>query len=346
MFIYYLLLFYLFFVFLIYKIDRNKESLSLLVGIPLAMIMGFRGIDVGTDTYNYLNMFKEVSRLSFHQILGEDAYLSSMLFYLLIKSFSILCNNYWCFQIFLAMIYIGGSIKYIQRLNYDMFYGIIIFLGSLFLGACNITRQMLVVMILMHSWIFLTEKKYYKALFLFTISCTIHATAIVYSITFFSYFLIKKYPRSVYILPALLLVLLFSYQEFIDRFSDGLELYSNYLNNHKGTQSAGAVKILWAIEVWISVHILYMSKRTNDFQKLSAVFVILYVACNIIGLEFNYFERLGLYFLPFVLIIYECYPRVIIPRYNKFFKIMVSVCYIIYFLLSASSDQYQYNFFF
>ena len=79
---------------------------------------------------------------------------------------------------------------------------------------------------------------------------------------------------------------------------------------------------------------------------LYAAFSLFYVASNIIGLSFNYFERLGCYFAPFVMITFERFGMQIKNTIiRRMYYCGLVVCFSIYFILSTKTEQYLYNFF-
>ena len=93
------------------------------------------------------------------------------------------------------------------------------------------------------------------------------------------------------------------------------------------------VKVLWSIESMIAIFILQKKNRFSQDDRYVAMMSLLYVCLNIVALSFNYIERIGLYLSPFLIMLFDTFYL-----YIKRIKVII-----IYFLMSTSTEQYEYS---
>ena len=312
-------------------------------------VMAFRDLSVGVDTYSYSEMYKSISTHRFADIWLDESNRYIMLYALFMKCVSYLSDSYFLFQAVFSMVYSGLIVRFLLKNTNDIFFcGLIYICCGLYLGTFNIQRQMLAVAILMNGWCYIVDEKKWKAVLLLAIAGLIHLTAFVFLFAYFSYLLCKKYKLMIKVLPIIMLVISMGYSVVLQYSSQYLLMFNNYLDNHKGTQEAGGIYIIWCVISLLSLYLVYFSgKKTSTVSKLAGVFSLQFVFANLVGMEFNYLERLGTYFLPFTLIVYEQIWFCIKNKHiASFYKIAVGVCYLFYYYLSFNSEQYHYKLYF
>ncbi len=325
--------------------NRNKKIYMILFSFCCILLMGFRNDTVGYDTATYKNYFTIVEYTPIKVILG-DFYFQSMEigFVLLMKICSYILSDYFFFQFIVSALYCSGMARFIYRNSQNCIFASFIFLGTgLFLTAFNAQRQMLAVMLVVNSWDYFASKQYIKMLLLLTLAITIHTASVTFAIAYFIYFFRKN--RIVYLFfVAGIAISIFYYDKVIDFAIQYFPMYNNYYSNTKEILFVGFVKVLWGIIITLSLVILIKGNKEIISLRVYAIFSILYVVTNIIGLEFNYFERLGWFFLPFVILLFDGFGSIF---HNLVIKTMyygsALLSFTFYFILSTQSGQYMYS---
>lgn len=328
--------------------NRNKKIYMILFSFCCILLMGLRSDAVGYDTATYKNYFTIVEYTPIKVILGNFYFQSMEIgFALLMKICSCISSSYFFFQFIVSAVYCSGMALFIYRNSQNCIFASFIFLGiGLFLTAFNVQRQMLAVMLVVNSWGYFASKQYIKMLLLLTLAITVHTASIIFIIAYVIY-LFRQY-RIVYLFFVVGIVIsIFYYDKVIDLAIQYLPIYNNYYSNTKEILSVGFVKVLWGIIIALSLAILIKGNKEIISLRVYAVFSILYVVSNIIGLEFNYFERLGWFFLPFVVLLFDGFGSIF---HNLVIKTIyyggVLLSFIFYFILSTQSEQYIYSIWF
>lgn len=354
--IYKLLILYLVFAFIIihsisisYNISWNKiqKHFLRLAFVALFIIMAFRNTSVGTDTYTYSILYNYVSKASIPYIISNFFALDIELGYaLLMKIISLLNGSYYTFQIFISFLFCLLMYRFIRDNMNNTITGVILFISlGLYLTTFNITRQMLAVALVANAWTFLKKSQYIKFVIYVIIAVTIHLSSII-SIFIFAAYAIRNNRKLYLIILIFVLCLPFIFYNVISIVSNYLPAYENYFNNTKEIQEAHLSKVLWGIEGFISLNIVFLRKY-NIHDKFIALMCLINIMTNIISLYFNYFERIGLYFSPFLLLLFEIYGNSLNNKLlNRSYYIALYTCFLIFFIRSSSTDQYVYSFFF
>ena len=325
----------------------NKIFLILLF-IPCSIIMGVRSSNVGVDTWNYERMFYYFSTLSWREICSSfytDGI--EMGFVLLNKLCSLIVDDYFFFQFVFSSVFCMLMALFIYNNSSNVLMSSIIFLGSgLYLTGFNIFRQMLAVAILANSINLLLKGEWKKVVLLVIIATFIHTSSIVFLLVILLYI----FRRHVSFLKIILFISLFfafdwhlvlSLTEHV-----APESYMKYTTNTQDAMNAGFVRILWFIVLVFSFVVVY-KKSFLLWQKVIAVSCVVYVCSFWIGLNFNFFERLGLYFQPFIILLFDGIEEKVKPlTLRRLYSFFFIVCFTISFILSSRSDQYIYSFFF
>lgn len=306
---------------------KTINQLSFLLFVLYFVIMGFRGLYVGEDTYSYYTIYNNVVDYSFSQIIKGESDRIEIAYLLLMKICSCIVKSYFFFQVVIAGLYCFVSYKIVSYSRMPIL-ACVVFLGTgELLIAFNITRQMLAAAIFCYGFIEMTKKHYKKAILLYILCLTLHTTAILAVICSSIWFL-RKNKLLMFISPMLALGLTAITSTLLMIFSNFFgETYNNYLDNHKVIQTAGLVTILWTIEFLISCYIIW-NKKFRITEKVMSIMPLLYIAFNVIGLEFNYAERMGIYFLPFVPLTFCFFTDNISSKPIKTcFAVVSSICY-------------------
>lgn len=344
--------------------ENNKMLFLILSYIAIIFVLGMRNQTVGVDTKSYYAIFAKVSTVSFSELVKSYYYLTIEVGYILLMKVVSIFGNYYLFQFVVAAMACILFAKFIADNMKNYFLGIILFLGfDLYLLLFNISRQMLAVALIANCWSCLNHRKKGKALVLFIFAGMMHTTAWLFAAIYLVY-LVRNNRFIIRLLPVIGAIIIFSYRIVLDKVATIVPHYANYYGNHKTILEAGASVIIWSLIVSISVILIIRNIRISENRMilanniegntllsrtaetyLYAAFSLFYVASNIIGLSFNYFERLGCYFAPFVILTFERFGMQIRNTVvRRVYYCGLVICFSIYFILSTKTDQYLYSF--
>ena len=272
--------------------------------------MGFRDVSVGIDTQSYKQMFDEYNLLSWHAIFVNS--IDSERADLGFKSFMKICSeiypNYYFFQIIFSLIYVFLNLKLIFKYTDNVVLVSAIFLGGgLYMQSFNIARQMLAVIIGGYAISSILNKKLLCATFYILLAYLFHSSAIILFIIIILYPL-RKYTFFLKIAPFLFLISIFLLGTSILNIVTMIfgEKYISYiLNDYSRPNSGILLKIMWLINFAIAMYTLY-SKHIKEFiLKYLSLISCISIACFIVGLYINFADRMGLYFIPSFLFLYD-----------------------------------------
>lgn len=330
--------------------DRDRVYLFIFFALA-ALVMGLRGLSVGVDTQNYSmhfyriveaewnDIFKNLNGIKFNGI--EIGYV------FLMKLSSLFSDSYFFFQFFVAWIFCFSIMTFYKDDIQSKIILTTVFLGSgLYLLAFNINRQMLAVAFTVLSWKSLRKKKNTKAMIQLLIAVSFHTSAVIFAAAFLLY-LIRRSKYLLYTVLAVGIVAAINYQSTISFVSQWITGYERYLPNVREMQTIGLSGVRFGILLFLSSYVL-LTKGTTNIERIYAIFSIGYVVCNLIGLRFNYFERVGIYFLPFTIFLLDICARKIRKKSSGLaliYKSGVTVSYTLFFLLSTTTAQYAYRFY-
>lgn len=338
----------------IIKKEKFHEIFFVIVFMVMALVCGLRSRSVGADTWNYERIFYRIGSYSFYEIFSSYKYNSVEIGWnVMCKLIYMVKPDYYVFQIIESFLFCFGFMIFIKNNVKDYNLATWVFLSLLYLYNFNVSRQMLAVMFTVNSFQYLFEKKMFKAFIMVFLGFLFHASAIVFFAAFPIYYMFKfKQLRK--FLFAILIIVALTFNDIFKYLRNNwlfLKLYfGDYLSNDREIQTAGLIRILWIIVCFMAIYEL-ISDRTENRQKnkIAAIFSMFWVAANVIGLGFNYFQRVGWYFEPFVIILFDN-VLTLINKYKtlKTIYYLGSVlCLIAYFLLASHEDLYlSYSFLF
>lgn len=158
----------------IFSLIKDKKLNSWMVvlsGITMILICGFRGEDVGADTYNYVLEYQ-----------GNGIDKSEFLFLLIIRIFNYFSLSFSSFFIFISFLTIAPIIyvakKQINNPNIVLLIYITLSVYFYF-NTFNVIRMELAMSYFFLSVFFFNQKKYYKSVLSIVIACLFHYSAIV-----------------------------------------------------------------------------------------------------------------------------------------------------------------------
>ena len=325
--------------------DR-KKIFYIIFFTTCALILGLRAETVGVDTSSYKSLYYLFKTQNWSEIHNNISFTGTEIVYAYImKIFSSLGASYYVFQLIEAGLFCFLIGKVYANYCVHPFFGAIMFLGTeMYLFSFNITRQMIAVGLILNAYIYL-EKRILKSVLLLIIAMCFHFTSIIFVLMFILY-RFRKHKIVIKLVPVMLLLIIINYQTIMHLLSRYLTKYATYFRNAREIQSGEYVYLLWAAVAVCAIYSM-VNRELGYEQKIYSIFSLLYVAANVVGLNFNYAERMGCYFLPFIAFNYENVGESIkTEAMRKIFYVLVSAVYIAYFLLSVSAKQYSYQVFF
>lgn len=332
------------------KSPRTRKIFLAMVFVPCFFMMAFRDVSVGIDTKNYKAYFETLASIPWSTFFsGEQSISMEFGWSLVNKICGAIVPSYYFFQIIYASVFCYFSAKFLELFSDSILISTMCYLGlGTFIVAFNVQRQLLAVVILANSFWYLSKKKYFKMAVLLFLAVSMHQTAIIFVCAYIVYWL-KERPMIIKISAVVWGTLIIRFELIINIAQRIFPQYINYFDNHKDVQTASGVWVIWIIIIVLAVFAIYFNrkKKQDSLLALYGLFGLIYVGSNIIGLSFNYFERIGLYFLPFVALLFDRFALRLQSNFKAVYKIGVVVSFGVYYLLSCLiGSALDYKFFF
>lgn len=190
-----------------FNVNRNRKIFTILAFIAMCLIMAFRSIEVGVDTSNYKRIFDLIKDTSFGEITSNfHTYSMEIGYALFMKWCSLICGDYYFFQVIFSTLFSILSAKFIFEESDNIFVSVIVFLGiGIYTITFNIARQMLAAMLVANSWIFLKKGENGRSILCILIALTFHMTAFIFMIAYVIYFF-RYNKRIIRLIPLVIIV--------------------------------------------------------------------------------------------------------------------------------------------
>ena len=333
---------------------KNYKIFLFLSFLIMALVLGFRGNNVGEDTQMYLSIANATEGLSFMDILSEfpestwsvdiHGYHNKVeTFYLLFnKLIIILTGEAQWILIITALISCFGFAKFIYDNSSDIFISTYVFLcESIFMNAFNITRQTLAMSIAINSYTCIKNKEYIKALFLILIASLFHKSALIYLFLFLIFIMNNKGISSKYILIGCIVItqsipILY---KIVMKFSP---YYASYFQDGFWKASANGIIILWIFEWCMLAYMCFKGIKNIDEYMIVACTSI-YLSIEIIALKYTGISRIALYFKPFILLLFTMFKKYFKKKDRFIYIIFIFTILAILYFKSAGSTSRIYS---
>lgn len=345
----------------IIKISKDDLHLKTVDNLHLKIVfflffilMGFRDNSVGIDTINYYYIFQNSASATWSDLLGGYTNNHIEIFYsCLMKLVSSLGLGFDSFKIFTAFIYNVLMYRFIYHFSVNKFSSLCIYLGLGFLTtAFNIERQMLAISFLCNSFVNYDKKSYIKAGLFFILSGLTHT--ILFIVGSFAIWLYCNKNSNKIMLTSFVgvCVLLPSVKMVLEIASTYIPRFHTYYLGNQAHLTAGGVVIFWAMVILLSCIVIACCLLRDDIYDsplllYSSVMSYMYVITCVIGLDINYFERLGICVLPFMIVFFD---RIGVNIKDYIYKNLYYASIVIFFVTwylatSIFTTQYEYHFF-
>ena len=209
-------------------------NLFQLTVIAVIVLVSFRGLSVGTDTYPYDLNYKYIVNNNFD--FSKSPY-SAPVYYLINFMLGYITENGASMRVFQACVTYYCVYKIVCKNNVNKFLSLCLFIGwSCFACSMNISRQMLSVLLALYAtYLFLCEKRIFFSIIIFAIATLIHITSIVIiAIPFFA--IIYRYMKELhcFFLVSIFIALLLN---FVYKFV--IFFVINYVEHYRAYTTAG-----------------------------------------------------------------------------------------------------------
>ncbi|WP_147552606.1 EpsG family protein [Barnesiella propionica] len=326
------------------KKDLNKKHKKMyIIGalIPIFIIAGFRGIDVGTDTPNYIRIFEVAGSVNFLDSYSEYSRLEYGYRYFIYFLASYFSHPQWQF-IFVAFFSCIGIGYFVYQNAREPFLAILFFVT---LGFFDFTlsgvRQTIAVTVTLFLFSFIKNRKLLWFLVGIFIAALFHKSALFFIPAYFiANNPVKKKTVIVYFLSFFVLFLV----------ADKLLLATaDALDYNYGVESTGNGYIFFSIVLIITV-LAFKFNKSLIRQNRDNRFMININFCSFmlwgVRLISRTAERITLYYMPYTYVLLE---EIIMSRSvsirRQYYFITVVCCIILYFYRlhnNTSLNPYQF----
>lgn len=330
--------------------ERRKKFL-VAACFAVFLLQALRGESVGADTGTYLRRFAAVQWISWKEIISFQWYIGSFEFgyVMLEKIVHLFTNNAQWIVVVCAAIYMRCIYKFILEESNDYFIAITVALGTgLVLAPMNLMRQGLAIGICCLGWIQWQQNNKLKACGLVLVAMTFHLSAILFFLLYLTRYVPAK--RWLMLVAFLFFGVVFVFGDefirFVVRYFPAY--YARYGWGRWSISSARGIIILWAIIGAIIIKCLFTINWADkeNHRKFEILFLsAAYLCICAMGRSFDGFERIGLYFEPFLILLFEEGSVFKRRELRSLYRFGVAVCMTLLWIRSASSEQYLYSFF-
>lgn len=312
----------------------GKRKIFIIMSLlPMIIIMGFRGLYVGTDTRAYGVYFRQVSEISWLDcVLSRGTALKNAPCYLLwSKVVMTFLGGSYQFFLFLNAIIICSSIAYFiyKNSNHVVLSICLYILGYYYLNSFNASRQYMSFAFMLVAYTCMKENKGEKAFLFAVLGVGIHIVSICFLPVIFLVWnkISKKAVKKVYgfcVLAAGVIGVLWLYQyifevyilsnwwEKIARLFTGIfPKYNAYLlDTEVGIHATGEGKkiylgIFYLAFVVFALYVVYINKTIDEIQKELLLELLIPssigVVIGIVAADLTLISRIEVYFSIFVI---------------------------------------------
>ena len=298
------------------KKAKSKLYLFLIFSV-LILVAGFRNNTVGIDTIPYQNSFEIIKETHFSDIfksyypvntIGGELEIG---FVLLAKICSFFSDSYYFFQMIMVLITGFFSAKFIHDNSDDVMMSTILYLGlGMYLSSFNVARQWMAAAIACNGWSMLRKSKV-KGILLLVWGVSIHFATILVAVSALIY-VFKNSKFWIRFIPVAITLVALRYQIVLDIIAPYLpSKYDIYMYNMSDPQTQVLNFVTYAIVFVLLILFVTIRSKTNSQHKFYAILGAIYIVCEIIGMSFNKFERIGLAFTYFVLLLFPAATKYI-----------------------------------
>lgn len=280
------------------KID--KKTFLKIVWILLVMLFSLRGYSVGTDTENYILIFKDIISLPLNEAFNGRMEVG---FVVLIRVIGFISKNPQILLMVTGIIYATAIVKLIGKYSKNHMASILIFILLMFLMSfMNIMRQALTISIIMIGFKYLVERQNIKFLMVVLLASTFHIVAFIFIIPLiFNAFKLSRKTMIIYLFIGFLLAI-FSNKIF-EIIVLLLPRFNSYLTDIHGQSNyfAALLDLLFFL-ILFGVIMIFNGEIETDYQKTLLIIIILQIIFQLFTIRMTIFGRVTTMFSVFLLL--------------------------------------------
>lgn len=308
--------------------NSTKKIYLLVVSLPLIILSSLRTARGGCDTAIYLSIFNEICD-------GDNPVFFEFGFTLLLKIISIFTHDGHIMLFIINVITFLLFGRFILKYSSCVWLSFFLFIGmEIFDQSMNLIRQILALSIIVNSFDFLVQKKYFKFLSIVLFASLFHSTAILF---IFAILLNQlKLSRSIiiiYIISIPILVVLSS--TIIYTIMTKLHIYEKYLTSDafgivEEPKTACILHLLISMSIFFFCYYFgkHIKKSKNDelMTKLLIMGALFWAA----SVNFSTIGRAALYYDVFSIIIV---PNILFKLKLKTNILIISSAFLVLFII-------------
>lgn len=331
------------------KDEEMRHTLkSVIPGIILFGLSGFRNITVGTDTRNYIGIFNLIQDYDMQTVLFEPIpldYFSGKGYLFVNKFLSILIPHSQTIVIVSSMLIFIGITFFIYQYSKDALFSWYLFVTLYFLAySFNIMRQYVAIsLILVAVHFFFKKMKWSFVLIVLFTSFFFHSSALILlSLLIFDLFEINSKNMMVLLLSMLIATVIIYFN--IEFFLNFIGRYQRYIGTQYFEQvQLGGTYLIWVAKFTVIVFLYFKFTRETSLirQKeiyYSALFICASLCIEIIGSNLFILGRLAYYFDIFLIIIIPNLFSYYFKDY-KYLKFIVMGLFFAYYIIMLRSNH-------
>lgn len=310
------------------KYEVNKNLKIVLALLPMFILVGFRGINIGSDTWFYAHVFENIgSQDSLLKAIANSRY--EIGFVVLNYIFAKVGFTYNMLQVTITFFICFSIGKFFKRYCVNVWIGSYVFYTLRYmLGPMNTVRMWIAIAILLFSIPYLQKQRPIQFFGIVVMASLFHSTALVF-LVLYPLCKVRLTKRKIVLLYIIALVIGAMGTSFFAWLTKSINMYSGYLTSKYFVYDNNvAVFLNLAIDLCLVVFIFYeyrkeldegIEKNTeiNSLDNIIKVALLLIVAIDIVGLRNTIMNRISAYFGMFLVIAIPSAIKKINFKYNR-----------------------------
>lgn len=283
--------------------NKRKRFFLIIVSLQLILLFVMRDIDVGVDLVRYERVYVDISRSSILDILGNQEYYTSILFYLIVYILTRINISYHAFLGIVGIISVLPYTYLINKYSNHAYLSIIIHLSmGIYSFQFSGLKQSVAMSLVVLAFIASIERKKKNFYIYIILAMLFHVTAVI-CLPFYALYKLKYRKWMVGPLFSCLIVV-YLFKNRIGYLLTSLFSEGEYIGKYDSSGSIGTVSVLLLILLIIILIFANIDITDND-KKISYFFKLLIISiCIQFMSAYAYsFTRLNFYYLQFLPII-------------------------------------------
>lgn len=295
------------------KSEINKNLTIALALLPMFILVGFRGINVGSDTWFYAHGFENIANQnSVLEAIANSRYETG--FVVLNYIFAKIGFSYNMFQVTITFFLCISIGKFFKRYCSNVWVASFVFYTLRYmLGPMNTVRMWIAIAILLFSIPYLQRKRWIQFCIIIVIASLFHSTALIF-LVLYPLCKMKITKKKIVLLYAIAITIGVMGTSFFAWLTKSINMYSGYLTSKYFVYDNNvAVFFNLAIDLCLVLFIfreyrkdleinIERNEKVIPLDNIIKVALLLIVAIDIVGLRNTIMNRISTYFGMFLVI--------------------------------------------